>query len=115
MLRSTGVGDATKSRKRGFAAPWGACASLAGAAYGEARGGGWASHRSSLWAQRILAPARTPLLVPVFWGRHGHGLAFLRHYDQRHRRAETRPLASRKRAWHPHLRWPRQALASNPA
>ena len=74
-----------------------------------------AGHRPSLRPRRAAAPARPSVLVPVLRRRHGHGLAFLRHHHQRHRRAQARADAASPRARHPRLRRTRPAFAANAA
>ena len=49
---------------------------------------------SSLRPRRAAAPSRPSFLVPVVRRRDGHGLAFLRHHDQRDRRAQARAGAA---------------------
>ena len=53
------------------------------------------------------------LLVPVVRRRDGHGLAFVRHHHERHRRPEARTGAAAGRTRHPCLRRTRQALAQD--
>jgi hypothetical protein len=55
-----------------------------------ARRGHPPSHRARIRARGIPAPHLASLLVPVLRRRDGHGLAFIRHHDERRRRAETR-------------------------
>src|SRR4029077_18577151 len=47
-------------------------------------------HRPSLWSGRAVATTRKSLLVSVVRCRHGHGLAFLWHYNERNWSAQTR-------------------------
>src|SRR5260370_34803303 len=47
-------------------------------------------HRPSLWSGRAVATTRKSLLVSVIRCRHGHGLAFLWHYNERYWSAQTR-------------------------
>ncbi len=61
--------------------------------------------------RRVAAPSRPSLLVPVLRRRDGHGLALVGHHHQRHRRAEARADAARRRTRRPRLRRARQAFA----
>ena len=104
-----------QSRKRRPAAAWRPRAGLARRAHDAARRRDQPGDRAPLRARRAAAPARASVLVPVVRRRDGHGLALLRHHHERHRRAEARPRAARRRARHPCLRRPRQAFAADPA
>src|SRR5215204_7108438 len=86
-------------------------ACLAWATHGAARRRDHGGHRPSLRARRVPSSARPPLLVPVLWGGDGHGLALVGHYDERHRRAETRARADVGRAWFTCLRRTRPPFA----
>ena len=100
----------TPHRKRRSAAAWRPRAELARRPHDAARRRDQRGDRPSLWPRRVAAPARPSLLVPVLRRRHGHGLAFLRHHHQRHRRAEARPGAAVGRTRPPCLRRPRHAI-----
>ena len=80
-------------------------------AHGLARSHRLPGDRPPLRPRRIPAAAFASVLVSVLRRRDGDGLAFLRHHDQRHRRAEARPGAIGTRARYPCLRRPRPAFA----
>src|SRR5580704_11813452 len=54
------------------------------------RRGDQRSNCPSLRSRRIVAAPRSPVLVPIVRRHDGHGLAFLRYHDKRHRRVEAR-------------------------
>ncbi len=88
-------------------------AAVAGRAHGFARRHRLSGDRPPLRARRVPAPPVASLLVPVVRRRHGHGLAFVRHHDQRHRRLEARAGAAAGRARHLRLRRTRQTFAQD--
>ena len=69
--------------------------------------------RPGVWARRAAAAAGASVLVPVVRRRDGDGLAFVRHHDERHRRAEARARAAERRARAPCLRRARKAFAED--
>ena len=69
--------------------------------------------RDGIRPRRVPRPARPSLLVPEFWRRDGHGLAFLGNHHLRARRAEARPGAARARTGAACLRRARQAFAQD--
>ena len=64
--------------------------------------------------RRAAAPAGKSVLVSGFRRRHGDGLAFVRHHDQRHRRAQARADAAAEGARRPRLRRAREILPTDP-
>ena len=69
----------------------------------------------SLRSRRIVAASRPPILVSVLRSRDGHGLAFFRDHDQRHRRVEARPGTVGAGARDPCLRRTREIFTADAA
>ena len=81
-------------RQRRSSSPWRTCAAMAGDAHVLARRRHHAGDRAALRPRRIPAAAVASVLVSIVRRRDGHGLAFVRHHDQRHRRLEARARAA---------------------
>src|SRR3984893_6383242 len=114
LLSSTVIGVAAANgktnRKRRSTPARRTCAAVAGDPDVVARRRHHSGDRPSLRPRRIPAAAIASVLVPVVRRGHGHGLAFVRHHHQRHRRPQARPGTALRRTRHPCVRWPRPAF-----
>src|SRR6478672_12516035 len=103
--------DGKTIRKRGFTSTWRTGATLAGKPHGAVGRGDLRSYREPLRPGRISQALGPPFLVSVLWGPHGHGLAFVRDHNKRHRCLEARADPSWQRAWHLCVRGTGQTFA----
>src|ERR1700722_10404744 len=83
LLSSSVIGVAAANgktnRKRRSTSARRACPAVAGDPHVVARRRHHSGHRPPLRPRRIPSAAGSSVLVPVFRGRHGHGLALVRH------------------------------------
>src|ERR1700674_5086166 len=110
-----GEGDGAKVGECRSAFAWRTRATMAGGPHDSSGRGDEPGDRAPLRTRRALTPAGKSLLVSVLRRRHGNGLAFIRHHDERDRGAETRVDAAPEGARDSRLRWAREVLAANAA